>query len=311
MAVQLAADGNSSDAEALVRFALSTDPDASHAHVCLARIRAARGETDAAVAGLVDAVRVRAAAGPGDPTPLYEMLAAALELAPERIDLHIDLAELQAAHGDVPGAQARLVQLSAIYVDAGRHDDARDVLAVARGWDPQGSVAGVIVDSMQIEESVEILLEEVEDTPLPQPAPVPQRRATATVCTPTLLRDAEGDVLPDQEVVPAPAMRRRSPRASTICTPTLLRDAHGQLLPNQRGVPKPAPERGRGRRQRVPAPPTHAAKRPSTGRSPTVPTSRTSIRTLRARVRVRHESEIDRDAPLATRLRRLGGLQSK
>jgi hypothetical protein len=318
MAVQLAAEGNSSDAEALVRFALSTDPDASHAHVCLARIRATRGEFDAAVDGLVDAVRVRAAAGVDDPTPLYEMLAAALELVPARLDLHIDLAELQAAHGDVPGAQARLVQLSAIYVDAGRHDDARDVLAVASGWDPQGSVAGVIVDSIPVEESVEILLEEVEEAPLPQPAPTPRRRVkSATVCTPTLLRDAGGDVLPNQDIVPAPAIRRRrAPRAATICTPTLLRDAQGHLLPNQQSIPKPAPERGRPSRrpERIPAPPTQAQagkKRPSTGRSRTVPTSRTSIRTLRARVRVRHEPEINQDAPLASRLRRLGNLPSK
>ncbi len=316
MAVQLAAEGNSSDAEALVRFALSTDPDASHAHICLARIRAARGEEEAAVEGLVDAVRLRATAGVADPAPLYEMLAAALELAPARLDLHIDLAELQAAHGDVPGAQARLVQLSAIYVDAGRHDDAREVLAVASGWDPQGSVAGVIVDSIPVEESVEILLEEVEGTPLPQPAPTPRRRPkAATVCTPTLLRDPGGDVIPNQDIVPAPATRRRRvPRAATICTPTLLRDAEGHLLPNQQTIPKPAPERGRPSRrpERIPAPPTHAkSKRPSTGRSSTVPTSRTSIRTLRARVRVRHEPEINRDVPLASRLRRLGSLSSK
>src|SRR5690606_38882136 len=127
----------------------------------LARLRHARGEKDAAIEALIDAARRQAAVGAEDPAPLYAMLAAALELDPARLDVHVDLAEIQAAHDDVPGAQARLVQLSAIYVDAGRHEDARTVLAVASGWDPQGSVAGVIETSLPMEESIEILLEEL------------------------------------------------------------------------------------------------------------------------------------------------------
>ena len=39
MAQTLASEGNSSDAEALVRFALGTDPDSARAHVTLARLR--------------------------------------------------------------------------------------------------------------------------------------------------------------------------------------------------------------------------------------------------------------------------------
>ncbi len=314
MAQTLASEGNGSDAEALVRFALSTDPECSRAHVTLAKLRAARGEVEEAVDVLVDSVRQQARTGGEDPTPLYEMLAAALELAPERLDLHVDLAELQAQHDDVPGAQARLVQLSAVYVDAGRHDDARAVLAVASEWDPQGSVAGVIETEITVEESIEILLEEVEEESVPQPAPTPRKPRAATVCTPTLLRTAEGSIVPNQDVVPAPATRRRRRRAhaATICTPTLLRDAQGQLLPNQAGIPKPAPERGRPSRipKAVPAPPT-GKKRPSTGRERRVPTSRTSIRNLKAVARLRHEAEPVTDAPLASRLRKLGGLTPK
>lgn len=315
MAQTLASEGNSSDAEALVRFALGTDPDSARAHVTLARLRAARGERDAAVDALIDGARRRAAIGCEDPSPLYAMLAAALELDPARLDIHVDLAELQAAHGDVPGAQARLVQLSAIYVDAGRHDDARAVLAVAGGWDPQGSVAGVIDTAIPVEESIEILLEEVEEEAIPQPAPTPRRVAkTSTVCTPTLLRDAQGSVIPNQASIPAPAThRRRPPRAATICTPTLLRDPQGRVLPNQASIPKPAPERGRPSRlpKQIPAPPVGASKRPSTGRSRTTPASRNSIRTLRARVQVHHEPEIDRSTPLASRLRKLGAMHPK
>jgi hypothetical protein len=314
MAHKLASEGNGSDAEALVRFALSTDPDCPRAHVTLAQLRCDRGDGEAAVDALIDSVRQQARVGVEDPTGLYEMLAAALELAPERLDVHVDLAELQAQHGDVPGAQARLVQLSAVYIDSGRHEDARAVLAVASAWDPQGSVAGVIETAMPVEESIEILLEEVEEESVPQPAPTPRKPNLETVCTPTLLRDAQGSVLPNQDIVPAPATgRRRIARAATICTPTLLRDAEGRLLPNQASIPKPAPERGRPSRipKRVPAPPTGARKRPGTGRARTVPKSRTSIRTLKAVARLRHESESAADAPLASRLRKLGGLTPK
>ena len=151
MAQTLASAGNSSDAEALLRFVLGAAPASSRAHIMLARLRHARGETDTAVQALIDAARTQAAIGAEDPAPLYAMLAAALEIDPARLDVHVDLAEIQATHDDVPGAQARLVQLSAIYVDAGRLEDARAVLAVARGWDPQGSVAGVIETALPME----------------------------------------------------------------------------------------------------------------------------------------------------------------
>jgi len=307
MAQQLAADGNGSDAEALVRFALSTDPDSTRAHVTLARMQAARGETEAAVDALVDSARRLVDTHDDDPSPLYAMFGAALELDPTRLELHVDLAEVQAAHGDVPGAQARLVQLSAIYIDAGRPLDARAVLSVASAWDPQGSVAGVIETQITVEESIEILLEEVEEEQVPQPAPAPRRRPRAeTICTPTLLRGADGGILPNQDTVPAPATRRRrAPKAATICTPTLLRDAGGHILPDQAAIPKPALGRPRPKKA-VPAP----NKRPSTGRARTVPSSRTSIRTLRARVHVRNAPQSS-EAPLASRLRKLGRLPAK
>lgn len=318
MALQVAREGESSDAEALVRFALSTDPESARAHVILARLRARRGELQFAVDELVDSTRRLASDPFEDPCHLYAMFAGALELDPARIELHVDLAQLQAASDDVAGAQARLVQLSAIYIDAGRHDDARAVLAVASAWDPQSAVAGVIETALPIEESIPILLEEVEEDDVPQPVPAPARPPKAhTICTPTLLRDAGGSMLPNQDAVPAPALsrRRRRPANSTICTPTLLRDAQGGVVPNQAGIPKPAGGRGRPSvpRTRVPAPPTdRPSQRPSTGRSRTTPNPRTSIRTLRARAQVRAQAEAPTpEARLASRLRKLGGLPRK
>lgn len=321
MALDLARKGESSDAEALVRFALSTDPDSVRGHLLLARLRTRRGERDAAVDELIDSARRLASGRVEDPRPPYAMFGGALALDPGRLDLHVDLARLQAASDDVPGAQARLVQLSALYVDAGRHEDARDVLAVASGWDPQSSVAGVIDTAAPIEESIPILLEEVEEDDVPQPVPTPARRpAAATICTPTLLRSADGSVIPNQDAVPAPALtaRRRRAVTSTICTPTLMRDAQGELVPNQAGVPKPPVGRGRARvpRPRVPAPPTdRPCVRAGSGRPGGSGNPRTSIRTLRARAQVRDQvrDQADastREASLARRLRRLGGLPS-
>jgi len=317
MAVQVAGHGESSDAEALIRFALSTDPESARAHLILANLRARRGELEAAVDELVDSARRLASQPVQDPCHLYAMFGGALDLAPQRLELHVDLARLQAACDDVPGAQARLVQLSAIYIDAGRHDEARAVLGVASAWDPQSSVAGVIDIAVPIEESIPILLEEVEEDDVPQPVPSPARRPRAeTICTPTLLRDADGSMLPNQDAVPAPALSRRRHRAatSTICTPTLMRDAQGDLVPNQAGIPKPPTERTRPppSRARIPAPATERAnKRPSTGRTTPVSKRRTSIRTLRARAQVRTQADVPaRDVSLASRLRRLGGLPS-
>lgn len=317
MAVQVAGNGENSDAEALIRFALSTDPESARAHLILAHLRARRGELEAAVDELVESARRLASEPVEDPCQLYAMFGGALDLAPERLELHVDLARLQAADDDVSGAQARLVQLSAIYIDAGRHDDARAVLGVASAWDPQSAVAGVIDTEVPIEESVPILLEEVEEVDAPQPVPSPARRPRAqTVCTPTLMRDAQGELIPNQDAVPAPPLSRRRRRAvtSTICTPTLMRDAQGELVPNQAGIPKPATERSRPvpPRARVPAPPTErASKRPGTGQTSAVPKRRTSIRTLRARAQVRKQADASaRDASLASRLRKLGGLPS-
>ncbi|MGH1340671.1 MAG: tetratricopeptide repeat protein [Nannocystales bacterium] len=310
MAVQFAGDGESSDAEALIRFALSTDPESARAHLILAHLRARRGELADGVDELIASARRLATAPVEDPCHLYAMFGGALELAPERLELHVDLARLQAAFDDVPGALARLVQLSAIYVEAGCHDDARDVLAVASAWDPQSSVAGVIETELPIEESIPILLEEVEEDDVPQPVPSPVRRPrVATICTPTLLRGADGSMLPNQDAVPAPAQSRRGrpTRTSTICTPTLMRDAQGRLVPNQAGIPKPATERSRPAptRPRVPAPPTdRPCQRSGKNR-------RTSIRTLRARAQVRKQADVSmREASLANRLRKLGGLPS-
>ncbi|MBV1859031.1 MAG: hypothetical protein KUG77_11520 [Nannocystaceae bacterium] len=317
MAVQFAGNGETSDAEALIRFSLSTDPESARAHLILAHLRARRGDVEAAVDELVDSAR-RLARGPvDDPSPLYAMFGGALDLDPRRLELHVDLARLQADDDDVPGAQARLVQLAAIYIDAERHDDARAVLAVASAWDPQSSVAGVIDTALPIEESIPILLEEVEEDDVPQPVPSPARRPRAhTVCTPTLLRAADGLMLPNQDAVPAPAQarRRRRPAASTICTPTLMRDAAGEIMPNQAGVPRPPTQRPRATPPYtpVPAPPTdRICKHPSTGRTSPVPKQRLSIRTLRARARVRKQAEASaRESSLASRLRKLGGLPS-
>ncbi len=283
MAQRFADQGRADDAALLAGFVLERAPEHVPANILRARLRADRGDHEAAVDDLVEVAR--RLGGPeraehAEPADVYAMFALALELTPERLELHVDLAEVQARFGDIPGAQARLVQLSAVYIDAGQPDDARAVLAVAGEWDPQSSIAGVIEAAIPIEESVPILLEDLEDFEPEQPAPVP----------------------------------RRVPRAATICTPTLLRDAGGQVLPNQAAIPKPPLDRGRPRRRAepIPAPPTDPSLAQSSaapGHRRTLPGSRTSIRTLRARAHVRTEASAGAaDTPLASRLRKLSRL---
>lgn len=274
MAQRFADEGRSSDAEALIRLALDQAPDDPDAHVLLARLRTQRGEPKLGVDALVEAARALAPDAADAPGGVFAMLGVALELDPSRLELHVDLAELQAASGDIHGARARLVQLSMVFLDEGQPEDARAVLAVASGWDPQSSIAGVIQAVAPLEESIPILLEEVEE----QARVIPP--STHTICTPTLLRDASGQLLPNQERVPAP--------------------------PRDPGSRRPTPEAP------IPAPPVHGSmRRPKTGRARTVPASRSSIRALRARATVRANDPAPAGMSLARRLRKLGGLPSK
>ncbi len=279
MAQRFSDEGRTEDAETLVGFVLEREPDLVPANILRTRLRAGRGDVEGGVDDLIEVARRLGGDERSEAADVYAMFAVALELAPERLELHVDLAELQARYGDVPGAQARLVQLSAVYIDAGQPDDARAVLSVASEWDPQSTIAGVIEDEIPIEESMPILLEEVEEFESEQPAPIP----------------------------------RRVPRAETICTPTLLRGPGGQVLPNQAAIPKPAIGRARPPRrvEPVPAPPidrSAAPSRPATGPRRTV--TRNSIRTLRARAQVRKDpaATTGSQTPLASRLRKLGGL---
>ncbi len=308
-AERLTERGRESDAEALYRRAISAAPQDPRAHVALAKLRAARGEGALAIDALVEAAR-EVAQTAIDPDPIYSMLGVALELDPDRLELHVDLAEAQAAAGDVHGAQLRLTELAKTYFALQRHEEARDIIEFANAWDPQPTVAGVIDIAISLEESIPILLDDLEERlEASEDSGIPGTvEASSTACIPTVLRDASGAVLPP---LAQPPTERPRTSSETVCTPTLLRDAAGAVLPNQAQVPRPPadPARRRSRRTEVPAPRTERA-RPKTGRAPQVPKSKSALRTLRARAKVRGEQPAPAPASgsLARRLRKLSGL---
>ncbi len=124
--------GRIPEAAGAYRAVLSIDVDEVRAHVGLAECAVAQGRVDAAIDGLVAgaqgyATRDRCSAA-------FALLTKALAIAPDRMELHIDVAELEAASGRTEMAAQRLENLARAYAAAGAHDDAALVLEAAAGF---------------------------------------------------------------------------------------------------------------------------------------------------------------------------------
>lgn len=305
------AAGQHRDAEGVFRAALSIDGDDVEALVLLSDCLVRRRAAAEIIETLIDVGR-RVANGT-DPAPAYRLFGRALELAPKRLELHVDIAELQASAGDVDGARRRLLRLAKAYRVRGKQTSANAVTdaAAALHAEPTGPHLAIPESVAPTEDSIPIDLSDLDAEPT-------ARAGSASA-------PSRGWQPPKTRTMIAPVVRRlsgrRPPKCRTMVAPTLLRDAQGRILPEAltalRGEPAPSTAP-----QSRPAVSTAAGessqprRRPKTGARPTLPASKPvdlrakvskDLRSLRARAKVRHveTTAVLDERPLAKRLRQL------
>jgi tetratricopeptide (TPR) repeat protein len=145
------------------------------------------GEVDARVSAWVEIARQRVAEG--DIDRAIELFSRALSLDPERLEVHIDLAELEIARGHTRAAMRRLEAVAEAYVDAGNAEAAADVLEFAAALGSGKPLQPGVVQRMQTgrTEPMGILL------PTPR-----QRPREETVLARTILLFPDGTPMPPQ-----------------------------------------------------------------------------------------------------------------
>ncbi|MEM6293594.1 MAG: tetratricopeptide repeat protein [Myxococcota bacterium] len=114
--------GRIAEAEGAYSAILSIDPDEVRAHLGLADCANVAGDSNRAVDHLVE--HAQRYAEQGTMPAAFTLMTKALAIAPSRLDLHIDVAELEAAAGRVEMAAQRLDNLARSYEAAGDHDEA-------------------------------------------------------------------------------------------------------------------------------------------------------------------------------------------
>ena len=140
------------------------------------------GEVDARVSAWVEIARQRVAEG--DVDRAIELFSRALSLDPERLEVHIDLAELEIARGRTQAALRRLEAVAEAYVDAGNAAAAADVLEFA------GALAGGEAGAVQ-------RLQTGYTEPMGMLLPTPrQRPREETVLAKTILLFPDGTPMP-------------------------------------------------------------------------------------------------------------------
>lgn len=117
--------GRFAEAAGAYRAVLLIDPAEAQAHLGLAECALAREGADEAITGLTQAAAELGATG--HPDTALHLYAGALTVDPERLELHLDVAELEVACGQDAIAAARLRALAQAYRQAGRVEEATAV----------------------------------------------------------------------------------------------------------------------------------------------------------------------------------------
>lgn len=125
------------EAAGAFRAALSIDPNEPRAYLGLADCACGRGSIDEAVEELVGAAQDFAEREFHDAA--FVLLGKALTLAPERLELHVDVAELEAATGRLELACTRLRNLAHAYHQAGQHDEGEAIGEVLASWESEAA----------------------------------------------------------------------------------------------------------------------------------------------------------------------------
>lgn len=229
--------GRIAEAEGAFNAVLSLDPDEVQAHVGLADCAYRSGNLDGAIERLAE--EARALAVRGQTQSAFVLLTKALSLAPDRMELHIDVADVESRAGRSGLAAQRLENLARAYLAAGAEEDAALVLEAAAAFR----------SPPELEE--------------PAPVPCDENRTTMTGRAVTLEPPKPNITPPPVWVKPKTSSKRQAKRVSPPSPPPASKEKATVEVPCQ--ASKPAPKRARKRSNAAPR------WRPPTASNPTVP----------------------------------------
>jgi hypothetical protein len=244
--------GRVAEAAGAYRAVLLLDPTEARAHLGLAECALARGATDEAAMGLAQAAAELGAAG--ETEAALHLLAGALTISPTRLELHLEVAELEVARGLELVAATRLRALADAYRHAGREDDAAAIGEFASGMPtgPMPKADSLLVALPQVQSS---------DGPTRTAAHRALRRAVRWQPGGSPGRASQAKHPPPPPSKPVRSAARRlppTPRAAPPPLPTTPRPVKKASATRVPPAPSPLAQRLRSRPVATPAPPKPA-----------------------------------------------------
>lgn len=265
------------EAAGAFRAVLCIDPHAPEAYLGLADCAVGRGQIDEAIEDLVGAAKDFAER---ESLPAaFALMTKALAIDPRRLELHIDVAELEAAAGRVDMAALRLENLSRTYEAAGRYDEATAVLEAAEAF---AAMDGAPEEPAIEEHPIAIEMEEDDAVPVfvvethtePQrleppartgdtfvgPAPGPQPRAEEAVARTAARRRASGPALRWRpSTVQMQALTADIPTPNIAAkplpgVPKAMRDTRTAAIVHRASTPREAGHKSTGAPQKLASP---------------------------------------------------------
>ncbi len=208
--------GRLAEAEAAYNALVEEDPGEYRAHLGFADCVVARGLSDWAVDHLVENARQYAA--DASMRAAFALMTKALAIAPARLDLHIDVAELEALDGRGEMAALRLENLARTYVAIGQEEEAELVLEAASAFRaaPSTPLEG---DFDEPESAPFINPHTGHATPAPRPVPASLRVAPTPPPPPPTSRVSAAPRTVEPAPTPVGAMLRPSPLVEQDATP--------------------------------------------------------------------------------------------
>ena len=245
------------EAAGAFRAVLCIDPHAHEAYLGLADCAVGRGQIDEAIDDLVGAAKDFAER---DALPAaFALMTKALAIDPRRLELHIDVAELEAAAGRADLAALRLENLSRTYEAAGRYDEATAVLEASEAFaamDEPAVEEHAIAVEMEEEVAVPVIVVETHTEPqrleppartgdtFVGPAPGPQPRAEEAVARTAARRRGAGPALRWRpSTVQMQALTADIPTPPVVAkalpgVPTAMRDTRTAAIVHRASTPR-------------------------------------------------------------------------
>lgn len=177
------AAGRFPEAIGAFRAVLAIDASMLAARLGLADAFVARGQRSFAVDGLVEAAEQCTEHGRHEPALV--LYGKAIELAPNRMELQLDMAMVEHAMDRQYAAIDRVEGLAERYMSMGRTDEAAELLRFAASWE-EADEGEPTIEELEVEEATVVARNPL--LPARTPRPAPQLHTETVVCATVLVR---------------------------------------------------------------------------------------------------------------------------